>query len=131
MDTDKDTIAQHLTDDQHSNNDLLEKNLEADQFLLDVLRRSTDKGFSLGFTNHIIKKIAAKQQRRFIIKLYALFSLLVLIGMGFSSLLFDQEQVTVVFSMFAEYKFIILFIIITVGLVQISSRSFQSKELGN
>lgn len=131
MDTDKDTIAQYFSDDQHSNDDLLEKNLEADQFLLDVLRRSTDKGFSLGFTNQIIKKIAAKQQRRFIIKLYAVFSLLVLIGMGFSSLLFDQEQVTMVFSMFAEYKFIILFIIITVGLVQISSRSFQSKELGN
>lgn len=131
MDTDKDKITQYFPDDQDYSNDLLEKNLETDEFLLDTLRRSTDKGFSLGFTNHIIKKIAAKQHRRFMRKLYAVFSLLVLIGLGFSSLLFDQEQVTVMFSMFAEYKFIILFILMIVGFVQIISHSFQSKNLGN
>lgn len=132
MDTDKDKITQSFPDDQDYNNDLLEKNLETDEFLFDTLRkRSTDKGFSLGFTNHIIKKIAAKQHRRFMRKLYAVFSLLVLIGLGFSSLLFDQEQVTVMSSMFAEYKFIILFILMIVGFVQIISHSFQSKNLEN
>ncbi|ANF52127.1 hypothetical protein A0O34_17100 [Chryseobacterium glaciei] len=130
MDTNKDKKTQNFIDDQENYNES-ENDFNISEILNNSLKNSSDKGFSLGFSNQIIRKIEAKQQRKFNLKMYSLFSLLVVIGLGFLAVLFSEDQFLMMISLFLKYKFIILFSLITVILIQISSRLLTSKELEN
>lgn len=130
MDTNKDKKTQSLFDDQENYNEF-EKDLLGFNILNDSLKKSSEKGFSLGFPTQIIRKIEAKQQRKFNLKMYSLFSLLVIIGLGFLAVLFSEDQFLMMISLFLKYKFMILFSLIIVILIQISSRLLTSKELEN
>ena len=130
MDTNKDKKTQNLIDDQENYNEF-EKDLLGFNILNDSLKKPSEKGFSLGFSTQIIRKIEVKQQRKFNLKMYSLFSLLVVIGLGFSAVLFSEDQFLMMLSLFLKYKFMILFSLIIVILIQISSCLLTSKELEN
>jgi len=130
MDTNKDKKTQNLIDDQENYNEF-EKDLLGFNILNDSLKKPSEKGFSLGFSTQIIRKIEIKQQLKFNLKMYSLFSLLVVIGLGFSAVLFSEDQFLMMLSLFLKYKFMILFSLIIVILIQISSCLLTSKELEN
>jgi len=127
MDTNKKN--QTLLDDQENNNELSESELKTYQILYDALEKAPEKGFSLSFQNQIIRKIEAKQQRKFNIKVYSLFSIVLLMAVVCLSTFFNQDQFSMMFSMFLKYKFVALFLLLTVILIQISNRFMISKEL--
>lgn len=130
MDTNKDKKTNNFIDDQENYNEF-EKDLLGFDIINNSLKKPSEKGFSLGFSTQIIRKIEVKQQRKFNLKMYSLFSLLVIIGLGFLAVLFSEDQFLMMISLFLKYKFIILFSLITVILIQISSRLLTSKELEN
>ncbi|GAA5083087.1 hypothetical protein GCM10023210_01220 [Chryseobacterium ginsengisoli] len=127
MDTNK--KIQTLINDQENYNELSESELKTYEILDGSLKKGSEKGFSLGFSIHIIKKIEAKKQRRFNIKLYALFSVILLMSFAFLITFFNQDQFLMMSSLFLEYKFIVLFLLLAVILIQLSSRFMISKEL--
>lgn len=127
MDTNKDKKRQNLIDEQENYNES-ESDFNISEILNNSLKNSSEKGFSLGFSTQIIRKIEVKQQRKFNLKMYSLFSLLVVIGLGFSAVLFSEDQFLMMISLFLKYKFIILFSLIMVSLVQIGNRLFILKE---
>lgn len=130
MDTNKDKKTQNFIDDQENYTES-ESDFNISEILNNSLKNSSDKGFSLGFSTQIIRKIDAKQQRKFNLKMYSLFSLLVIIGLGFSAVLFSEDQFLMMISLFLKYKFMILLSLIIVILIQIGSRLLISKELEN
>ncbi|MDH6254304.1 hypothetical protein M2347_004031 [Chryseobacterium sp. H1D6B] len=131
MDTSKDKIIQNFLDEQETHPDVPESDLKAYQFIYDALEKPLDKGFSLGFPSQIIRKIEAKQQRRFNLKIYSLFSLLLVMSLGFSAVFFSGEQFSALFSIFLKYKFIVLFFLAVVISVQLCSRFLTAEKLEN
>ncbi|SDR02211.1 hypothetical protein SAMN05421664_3151 [Chryseobacterium soldanellicola] len=127
MDTNKKNKT--LPDDQENYNELSESELKIYEILYDALEKAPENGFSLGFQNQIIRKIEVKQQRKFNIKVYALFSIILLMAVVFLTTFFNQDQFSMMFSMFLEYKFIAAFLLLTVILIQLSSRFMIFKEL--
>jgi hypothetical protein len=127
MDTNK--KIQTLLDDQENNNELSESELKTYQILYGALEKASEKGFSLSFQNQIIRKIETKQQRKFNIKVYSLFSIVLLMAVVCLSTFFNQDQFSMMFSMLLKYKFVALFLLLTVILIQISNRFMISKEL--
>ncbi|GAA4162139.1 hypothetical protein GCM10022217_29030 [Chryseobacterium ginsenosidimutans] len=120
---------QTLLNGQENYNELSESELKTYEILDESLKKTSEKGFSLGFSIQIIKKIEAKQQRRFNIKVYALFSVILLMCLAFLVTFFNQDQFSMMFSIFLEYKFIVLFLLSAVVFIQLSSRFMISKEL--
>jgi hypothetical protein len=120
---------QTLPDNQENYNELSESELKIYEILDESLKKTSEKSFSLGFSIQIIKKIEARQQRRFNIKVYALFSVILLMCLAFLTTFFNQDQFSMMLSIFLEYKFIILFLLSAVVFIQLSSRFMISKEL--
>lgn len=131
MDTNKDKIIQDFLDHKENTIDIPESELKTYQFIYNALEKPVEKGFSLGFSKKIIRQIEAKQQRKFNIKMYSLLSVLLIFGLGFSTIFFSEDQVSILFSMFLKYKFIILFLLTIVSLIQLFSRLLIKKELKN
>ncbi|MDV7699576.1 hypothetical protein N6B72_21915 [Chryseobacterium soli] len=129
MDTRKDKILEQFPD--HEDQIIPEKDLETYEFLYSALEKSPDTGFSLGFSNKIIRKIEAKQQHKVTVKLYSLASILIAMTLGFSAVFFSKEQCAVLFSMILKYKFAVIFLLAAVSLIQISTRAFSTRELEN
>ncbi|SHL34071.1 hypothetical protein [Chryseobacterium polytrichastri] len=127
MDTNKDKKTNNFIADQ-KNHDEFEKDLLGFDILNDSLKKPSEKGFSLGFSTHIIRKIEVKQQRQFNLKIYSLLAVILLMSLVLLITLFNEDQLSMMFSLFFKYKFIILFTLIAVSLVQIGSRSFILKE---
>lgn len=127
MDTNKDKKTNNFIADQ-KNQDEFEKDLLGFDILNDSLKKPSEKGFSLGFSTHIIRKIEAKQQRQFNLKIYSLLAVILLMSLVLLITLFNEDQLSMMFSLFFKYKFIILFTLIAVSLVQIGSRSFILKK---
>ena len=129
MDTRKDKILEQFPD--HEDRIIPDKDLETYEFLYDALEKSPDAGFSLGFSNKIIRKIEAKQQRKVTVKLYCLASVLLAMTLAFSAVFFSEEQCAILFSMILKYKFVVIFLLAAVSLIQISTRIFSTRELEN
>jgi len=129
MDTDK--ILQDLNENHESKKKISESDLKTYELLFNSLEKPQEKGFSLGFSNHIIRKIEAKQQRKFNLKIYSLFSVLLLMGLIFLSIFFSKDQMKMLFSIFLEYKFAVIFLLVMVISIQLSNKWFIQKETEN
>jgi len=94
---------------------------------MNLVKDNTDS-FSLGFSKNIIRKVEAKQQRRFNIKIYSLACFLVLMSIPLFINLLDSEFILTIFSTFLKYKLTSAFIIIAVILIQYGGQSLTYKK---
>lgn len=96
-------------------------------FLDNNLEKEDTNSFSLGFSKSLIRKIEAKQQRRFNVKIYGLISILVVMSIPLFINLLDSEFILMIFSTFIKYKFVFCFLIIAVVLIQFGEKLINSK----
>lgn len=105
---------------------------EADSKIYDFLNRNFDKentnSFSLGFSKNIIRKIEARQKRRLNVKLYSLVAILVLISIPLFMSFLNNEIISMIYTVFLQYKFIFSFLICGVILIQYSERLIDIKK---
>ena len=94
---------------------------ESYQQLFRLLENEPVKGFSVRFSQNIIQKIQAKQDRRFAYWTYILTALIILPGMLFITLFLGDNFNPVVASI-AQYKWVIIFGIVLVFAMQFFDR---------
>ena len=120
-----DTHRKNSTEGQKEHNSYQEIS-KADQEIYDFLDRSFEKentdGFSFGFSKIITRKIEAKQQRRFNIKIWVLVSVLVLSSIPIFISFLNTEVISMLFSVFLQNIFIVAFLLFGVFLVQFGDR---------
>lgn len=98
--------------------EISESDSEIYEFLDLHLEKEKIDSFSLGFSKLIIRKIDAKQQRSFNIKIYCCAIFLGLIGVPMLINLLDSEFTLMIFSTVLKYKLTFAFTIIGVILIQ-------------
>ena len=120
-----DTHRKNSTEGQKEHNSYQEIS-KADQEIYDFLDRNFEKentdGFSLGFSTNIIRKIESKQQRQLNIKIYGLIFVLSLISIPLFISFISNELISMILTVFLQYKFIFAFFICGVILIQFSER---------
>ncbi|MEY8760334.1 hypothetical protein [Chryseobacterium tongliaoense] len=109
--------------------EISENDLKMYDLIDTILEKKQDAGFPLGFSDKIIQKIEARQERRFNLKLSILFSVLLIVGLGFLFTFFSENQFPIMTSTFLKYKFMVIFILFMVISVQLSSRFSALKKL--
>ncbi|WP_223605458.1 hypothetical protein [Chryseobacterium sp. OSA05B] len=129
MDTHKDKIIQKIIDDQKDFQELSGNDLNLYGMIYQSLEQKPDAGFPLGFSGTIIRKIEMKKQRQFNLKLYALFSVLLVMCLGFLFTFFSRDQLSVMISTVIEHKYMILFFVFIVTSIQLASHFFTIKKL--
>ncbi|SIS29849.1 hypothetical protein SAMN05421639_101632 [Chryseobacterium shigense] len=129
MDTNQDKINQKIIDDQKGFTELSENDLNIYGMVYHSLEQKSDAGFPLGFSDKIIRKIEIKQQLQFNLKLYALFSVVLIMCLGFLFTFLNEDQLSMMISTATEHKYIILFFVFTVTLIQLASHFLTIKKL--
>lgn len=129
MDTNKDKINQKITDDQKDFTELSDNDLNIYGMVYHSLEQKPDAGFPLGFSDTIIRKIEMKQQRQFNLKLYVLFSVLLVMCVGFLSAFLSEDQCSMMIATAMKHKYIILFSVFIVTSLQLASHFFSIKKL--
>ncbi|KFF02767.1 hypothetical protein [Chryseobacterium luteum] len=97
-------------------------------FLDSHLEKENSDGFSLGFSKNIIRKIEAKQQRRFNVKIYILISILMLMSIPMFVSFISSDFILMLFSVVSKYKFTFAFFIIAVILIQLGEKMINSRK---
>lgn len=126
-----DTPRKKITSDQEQNNSYCKisgSDSELYDFVDSNLKKENVDGFSLGFPKNIIRKIEAKQQRRFNQKIYCLISILVLMCIPFFLSFLTTEFIAVLFSLVLKYKFVFTFLIIIVISIQYGEKFINAKK---
>jgi hypothetical protein len=116
-----DTHRNKNTEDLKENNsyqEMSETDSKIYDFLDSKLEKEINNSFSLGFSKNIIRKIEAKQQRRFTIKIYCLISILLLMGIPLFISFLSTEFILMLFAVFLQNKFISVFLLVGVILIQ-------------
>ncbi len=91
--------------------------------LLDsLLEKENTDCFSLGFSKNIIRKIEAKKQRGFNLKIYILISILAVVSIPLFVSFLNTEFISILFSVLLKYKFIFIFLVIMVILIQFGEK---------
>ncbi|HCA09284.1 hypothetical protein [Chryseobacterium sp.] len=129
MDTHKDKIIQKIIDDQQDFQEISENDLNIYGLLYHSLEQKPDAGFPLGFSDTVIRKIEMKKQRQFNLKLYALFSVVLVMCLGFLFTFFSEDQFSMMISTAMEHKYIILFFVFIITSLQLASHFFTIKKL--
>lgn len=121
-----------MTEDLKENNRFMEiskSDPELYDFLDSNLGKESPNNFSPGFSKNIIRKVEAKQQRRFNLKIYSILSFLVLISLPFFVIFFSTGIVSLIFSVFLKYKSVFSFLIIAVVLIQFGELISSRKDI--
>lgn len=127
MDTNRNKITEKLTKN-NGFQEFTENDLDFEDFLYKNLEQDNIDGFSLGFSKNIIRKIEAKQQRRFNFKIYFLFGILLLISIPFFIIFFNKDAVSLWVFTFLKYKFAMIFLLASVIFIQLNDRFLKSKN---
>jgi hypothetical protein len=126
-----DTPRKKIIEDLKENNSFQEIS-ETDSKIYDFLDSNLEKenadSFSLGFSKNIIRKIEAKQQRRFNLKIYSLVSFLVLISIPLFISFLSTEFISMLFAVFLQNKFIIVFLLVGVILIQLGGKLINLRK---
>ncbi|MDH6252370.1 hypothetical protein M2347_002097 [Chryseobacterium sp. H1D6B] len=117
-----------IEEQKENNNEISGLDSQVYDFLDSNLEKENTDSFSLGFSKNIIRKIEAKQQRRFNVKIYGLISILVVMSIPLFINLLDSEFILMIFSTFIKYKLTSAFIIIAVILIQFGGKSLSYKK---
>jgi len=120
-----DTPRKNSAEEQKANNnyqETSESDSEVYNFLDNYLEKENTDSFSLGFSKNIIREIEAKQQCRFNIKIYGLIFMLSLISIPLFISFISNELISMILTVFLQYKFIFAFFICGVILIQFSER---------
>jgi len=126
-----DTHRKNSIEDQKENNsyqEISESDSEFYNFLNSNLEKENTDSFSLGFSKNIIRKIEAKQQRKLNLKIYSLISILLLISIPLFISFLNTEFISLLFTVFLQYKFVFAFLIFGVILIQFSERLIYIKK---
>lgn len=125
-------IPRNKTTEDLKENSNYQEMTETDSKIYDFLDSKLEKedtdGFSLGFSRNIFRKIEAKQQRRFNVKIYGLISILVVMSIPLFINLLDSEFILMIFSTFLKYKLTSAFIIIAVILIQFGGKLLSYRK---
>lgn len=120
-----------ITGDLEKNNRLQEMS-ENDSKIYDLLDSHLEKentdGFSLGFSKNIVRKIEAKQQRRFNLKIYGFISMLLLVSVPLFVSFLNTEFISMLCSVLLKHKLMFSFLIIAVILIQLGEKLINSKK---
>ena len=126
-----DTPRKKITGDLEKNNRLQEMS-ENDSKIYDLMDSHLEKenadGFSLGFSKNIVRKIEAKQKRRFNLKIYILISLLLLVSVPLFLSFLNTEFISMLCSVLLKHKLMFSFLIIAVILIQLGEKFINSKK---
>lgn len=126
-----DTPRKKITGDLEKNNRFHEMS-ENDSKIYDLMDSHLEKenadGFSLGFSKNIVRKIEAKQQRRFNLKIYILISLLLLVSVPLFLSFLNTEFISMLCSVLLKHKLMFSFLIIAVILIQLGEKFINSKK---
>lgn len=113
-------------------NKIAQDNSGPDSEIYDFLDSNLEKegvdGFSLGFSRNIIRKIEAKQQRRFNVKIYGLISILALMSIPLFISFLNKDFILMLFSVLLKHKFTFAFLIIAVILIQFGEKLINPKK---
>lgn len=126
-----DTHRKKNIEDLKENNsyqDMSEADSKIYDFLDSHLEKENADGFSLGFSKNIIRKIEARQQRWFNIKIYSLISILVLMSVPLFIRFFSTDIVLLMTLVLLKYKFVFSFLIIAVVSIQFGEKLIGSKK---
>lgn len=125
MDTHRNKI---IEGQKESYNEISGLDSQVYDFLDSNLEKENTDGFSLGFPKNIIRKIEAKQQRRFNVKIYSLIFILVLLSIPFFITFLNKEFSLMILSTFLKYKLTSAFIIIAVILIQFGGKLLSYRK---
>jgi hypothetical protein len=117
MDTHRNKNTEDLKE-YNSYQEMSETDSKIYDFLDSKLEKEINDSFSLGFSRNIIRKIEAKQQRRFTIKIYCLISILLLMGIPLFISFLSTKFISMLFAVFLQNKFISIFLLVGVILIQ-------------
>lgn len=117
-DLEKNNRFQEMSENDSKIYDLLDSHLE---------KENTD-GFSLGFSKNIVRKIEAKQQRRFNLKIYGFISMLLLVSVPLFVSFLNTEFISMLCSVLLKHKLMFSFLIIAVILIQLGEKLINSKK---
>jgi NADH:ubiquinone oxidoreductase subunit 2 (subunit N) len=118
-----------IEDLEENNESISAKDVNLYGLLYQGLEKKDMDGFSLGFSKNIIRKIEAKQQRRFNIKMYCLAFVLLLVGIPLFIGFLNKDLILLLVSTFLKYKFVIIFLLISVILIQFGDKILSKKRL--
>lgn len=126
-----DTHRKNSIEDHKENNnyqEISESDSEFYNFLNSNLEKENADSFSLGFSKNIIRKIEAKQQRKLNLKVFSLILILLLISIPLFISFLNTEFISMLFTVFLQYKFVFSFLIFAVILIQFSERLIYIKK---
>ena len=126
-----DTHRKNSIEDHKENNnyqEISESDSEFYNFLSSNLEKENTDSFSLGFSKNIIRKIEAKQQRKLNLKVFSLILILLLISIPLFISFLNTEFISMLFTVFLQYKFVFSFLIFAVILIQFSERLIYIKK---
>lgn len=127
MDIPKKKITKHLKEN-NSYKEMSETESATYRILDSHLENENADGFSLGFSKNIVRKIEAKQQRRFSLKIYGLISMLLLLSVPLFLSFLNTEFISMLCLVFLKHKFMFSFLIIAVILIQLGEKLINSKK---
>ena len=127
MDTHRKRIIENQKENKN-NQDISQPDSEIYDFLDSNLEKESVDGFSLGFSSNIIRKIEAKQQRRFNVKIYGLISILALMSIPLFISFLNKDFILMLFSVLLKHKFTFAFLIIAVILIQFGEKLINPKK---
>ncbi|WP_100074544.1 hypothetical protein [Chryseobacterium camelliae] len=111
-----------------ANQQISEVDSEIYDFLDSELEKGNPNGFSSGFSKNIIRKIETKQQRKLNIKMYTLISILVLISISLLISFLNTEFISMLCTVFLHYRFLSIFFLVTVVLIQFGERLINARK---
>jgi hypothetical protein len=120
-----------IIEDLEKNNsfkEISEKDSKIYDLLDSHLEKENSDGFSLGFSKNTVRKIEAKQQRRFNLKIYGLISMLLLVSVPLFLSFLNTEFISMIFSVLLKHKFMFSFLIIAVILIQLCEKLINPKK---
>ncbi|WP_027387735.1 hypothetical protein [Chryseobacterium gregarium] len=127
MDTPRKKMAEGLKEN-NSNQEIIESDDEFYNFLDRNLEKESTNSFSSGFSKNIIRKVEAKQQRRFNMKICILISILLVITIPMFVSFLSTDFILMLASAVSKHKFTFIFLILAVILIQLGEKLIISKK---
>ena len=127
MDTPRKKMAEGLKEN-NSNQEIIESDDEFYNFLDRNLEKESTNSFSSGFSKNIIRKVEAKQQRRFNMKICILISILLVITIPMFVSFLNTDFILMLASAVSKHKFTFIFLILAVILIQLGEKLIISKK---
>lgn len=125
MSTDKDIHIQQMLDNNTAPDKPGNKDLDAYKQVFASLNADLKEGFSMRFTANILQKLTAKENRKFLYRIYVLFALMLVFliaGFLFTGL---PEGIKIIATTVTEHKWPVLFCTAVFCLVQFAGKGVR------